>query len=101
MVFLILIGILLLFSDVPTQVQLLCSFLSNKKSVRVQETSLRCLHFIFMKGACQFTNMACTIRVLVNALDEDMLPTTLHCDVLRLLQKVIPELTWMNLYFKF
>lgn len=78
------------------QVQLLCSFLSHKKSVRVQETSLRCLSFIFMKGACQFTNMDSVVRILVDALIEPMLPTSSHCDALRLLRKVIPELTWMN-----
>lgn len=83
------------------QVQLLCSFLSHKNSVRVQETSLRCLCFIFMKGACQFTNMASMVRTLVDALDEDVLPTTSHCDALRLLRKVIPELIWIKLCLNF
>lgn len=78
------------------QVKLLCSFLSDKKSVRVQETSLRCLRFIFMKGECPFTDMESVVRILVDALDEPMLTTTSHCDVLRLLRKVIPELKWMN-----
>ncbi|XP_038892420.1 uncharacterized protein LOC120081531 isoform X2 [Benincasa hispida] len=71
------------------QVQLLCSILSHKKSVRVQETSLRCLCFIFMKGACQFTNMESVVRSLVDALDEHMLPTSSHCDALRLLRKIL------------
>lgn len=97
----ILIGISLLVSGVLMQVQLLCSFLSHKKSARVQETSLRCLWFLFTKGSCQFTNMACIVRILVDALDEDMLPTTSHCDALRLLRKVIPVLIWMNLCLYF
>ncbi|XP_022942067.1 uncharacterized protein LOC111447255 [Cucurbita moschata] len=71
------------------QVKFLCSFLSDKKSARVQETSLRCLRFIFMKGECLFTNMESVVRILVDALDEPMLTTTSHCDVLRLLRKII------------
>ncbi|XP_050946720.1 uncharacterized protein LOC103502541 isoform X2 [Cucumis melo] len=71
------------------QVQFLCSFLSHKKSVRVRDTSLRCLCFIFMKGACQFVNMESVVKILIDALDEHMLPTSSHCDALRLLQKII------------
>lgn len=64
--------------------------------MHVREKSLRCLCFIFMKGAFQFVNMESVVKILIDALDEHMLPTSSHCDALRLLQKVIPELIWMN-----
>ncbi|XP_011654519.1 uncharacterized protein LOC101204851 isoform X2 [Cucumis sativus] len=71
------------------KVQFLCSFLSHKKSVHVREKSLRCLCFIFMKGAFQFVNMESVVKILIDALDEHMLPTSSHCDALRLLQKIL------------
>ena len=70
------------------QVDLLVSFLSREKTLRVRAIALRCLIFIFSKGVCQFS-VNYLDKALFAMLDEPELPTSMQCKALRILRKVV------------
>lgn len=71
------------------QVNFLFSFLKKEKALRLRATALRCLHFIFSKQVCHFSVNADMVKALFSTLDEPVLPPTMQCEALRILQKVV------------
>lgn len=64
-------------------------FLSQEKTVRVRATALRCLHLIFNKGVCHLSVSPNLVKALFSTLDEHELPTSMRCEALRILRKVV------------
>uniref|UniRef100_A0A2P2MF75 Uncharacterized protein LOC105647182 isoform X1 n=1 Tax=Rhizophora mucronata TaxID=61149 RepID=A0A2P2MF75_RHIMU len=71
------------------QVDLLLLYLSQDKTLRLQATALRCLHLIFVRGACQSSVSSHAIKTLLRAADDINLPSTLQCEALQILHKML------------
>lgn len=80
-----------LLIDVCKQVDFLFSIFSQRQSLRVQETALKCLHFIFSRGMVQFPITVDLSKLLFNIVGIPELPLSMQCDVLQILRKVIPS----------
>lgn len=82
---------LVLFSQVASfsflmQVDVLLFFLSQERTLRLRETALRCLNFIYRKGVCYSSVSTHVIRTLLRTLDEIELPSVMKCEALQILQ---------------
>lgn len=71
------------------QVEFLFLFLSQEKTLRVRVTALRCLHLIFSKGVCHFSVSPNLVKALFSILDEPEVPTSMQCEALMVLRKVV------------
>lgn len=72
------------------QVELLSSFLTKDRGLRLQVMALKCLRFILAKGMYHFpanSNVTLKLFGVINQLD---FPPALHFDALRALCKVFP-----------
>lgn len=79
------------------QVGFLCLFLNQEKTLRLRETALKCLRFMFNKGVCHFSANANLVKALVSALDEPLVPASIQCEALMILHKVVSKLC-INLF---
>ncbi|XP_052182772.1 uncharacterized protein LOC127795255 isoform X2 [Diospyros lotus] len=74
---------------IPVQVDLLFSFLTQEKPLRLRATALKCLHCITVRGMYHFPANAVLISTLACILDEHELPPVLQCEALQVLHKVL------------
>lgn len=81
------------------QVDLLLLFLSHEKTLQLRATAVRCLHFIFSQGICNVLVNGYVVETLLSILDEPQIPSSMLCEVLQTLRKVVSELIQMNLLF--
>ncbi|KAG8635607.1 hypothetical protein MANES_16G050600v8 [Manihot esculenta] len=78
------------------QVDVLLFFLSQERTLRLRETALRCLNFVYRKGVCYSSVSTHVIRTLLRTLDEIELPSVMKCEALQILQTLVcglPELS--------
>lgn len=83
------------------QVDLLLLFLSHEKTLQLRATAVRCLHFIFSQGICHVPVNGYVVKTLLSILDEPEIPTSMLCEVLQTLRKVVSQLIQMNLLLLF
>ncbi|PIN26218.1 hypothetical protein CDL12_01033 [Handroanthus impetiginosus] len=74
---------------IPTQIELLASFLNDERSLRMQATSLRCHRFILARGVGNFPSTADTVHKLFGILHRSELQPELQIEALRLLHKIL------------
>ncbi|PQM40637.1 uncharacterized protein Pyn_32389 [Prunus yedoensis var. nudiflora] len=74
---------------ISQQVDLLLLFLSHEKTLHLRATALRCLHFIFSQGMCHVPVNGYLVKRLLSILDEPQIPTSMLCEVLKTLRKMI------------
>ncbi|XP_059598418.1 uncharacterized protein LOC100265170 isoform X2 [Vitis vinifera] len=73
---------------ISEQVDLLCSFLTQEKTLHVKAMAIRCLHFIFIRSMCHFPVSAYIVKILFSMLDDPELPSDLQCQALRIFHKI-------------
>ncbi|XP_065849794.1 uncharacterized protein [Euphorbia lathyris] len=73
------------------QFNLLLLFLNQEKTLRLQATAIRCLHFVLMKGVCQAPVRIDLIKLLLRIVDENEteLPSAMQCEALQILRKML------------
>ncbi|XP_002532144.2 uncharacterized protein LOC8271814 [Ricinus communis] len=71
------------------QVNLLWSFLSSGRTLRLQATALRCLHFMYVKGVCQSPVNSHVIKILLRIIDDIELPSTMQYEALQISHKIL------------
>ncbi|XP_062094978.1 uncharacterized protein LOC133800890 isoform X2 [Humulus lupulus] len=64
-------------------------FLSPDKTLRLQETALKCLCFMFNKGISHFSANANLAEALFSTLGESLVPANIQCVSLRVLHKMV------------
>ncbi|KAK4754831.1 hypothetical protein SAY87_008588 [Trapa incisa] len=69
------------------QVNLLCSFLGDGKSLPLQKTSLRCLNYMARRVACDFFEHG-SVSMLIIIVDHPGLPTEFQCEAVVILHQV-------------
>ncbi|KAL6277134.1 hypothetical protein ACE6H2_020735 [Prunus campanulata] len=74
---------------ISQQVDLLLLFLSHEKTLHLRATAVRCLHFIFSQGMCHVPVNGYLVKTLLSILDEPQIPTSMLCEVLQTLRKMI------------
>ncbi|XP_021830101.1 uncharacterized protein LOC110770298 isoform X2 [Prunus avium] len=74
---------------ISQQVDLLLLFLSHEKTLHLRATALRCLHFFFSQGMCHVPVNGYLVKTLLSILDEPQIPTSMLCEVLQTLRKMI------------
>ncbi|KAL6279495.1 hypothetical protein ACE6H2_016376 [Prunus campanulata] len=76
-------------SLISQQVDLLLLFLSHEKTLHLRATAVRCLLFIFSQGMCHVPVNGYLVKTLLSILDEPQIPTSMLCEVLQTLRKMI------------
>uniref|UniRef100_A0A5B6ZPJ9 Integrator complex subunit 7 n=1 Tax=Davidia involucrata TaxID=16924 RepID=A0A5B6ZPJ9_DAVIN len=71
------------------QVDLLFSFLTQGKTLRLQATALRCLCFVLVRGMCHFPASADSIKTLLNMLNESKFPPALQYGALQIVHEIL------------
>lgn len=86
---------------ISEQVDLLYRFLTQETTLRLRTKTIRCLHFLLVRGICHFPANAHLIRTLFSMLDEPKLSAALQCEVLWILHKILlqrlPNLPCMDM----
>lgn len=82
------------------QVDFLPSFLNRERSSRVQETALKCLHFLFKRGLCEHPDSAGLIRGLFSIMEEPEISLAMQYKALRVLHKVLLSIPPSSLHFE-
>lgn len=70
------------------QVQLLFSFLNEGKTLKLQETSLRCLHHMVTGGGCHLLDSRAA-KSLFKIVAGPEFPVAFQCEALKILNQVI------------
>ncbi|KAK9223330.1 hypothetical protein WN944_011772 [Citrus x changshan-huyou] len=74
---------------ISEQVDFLLHLLHREKALHIQATALRCLYLTFVKGMGQSLISATLFRALFNIVEEAELPSTMQCEALKLLHKIL------------
>ncbi|KDO77271.1 hypothetical protein CISIN_1g001104mg [Citrus sinensis] len=74
---------------ISEQVDFLLHLLNREKALHIQATALRCLYLTFVKGMGQSLISATLFRALFNIVEEAELPSTMQCEALKLLHKIL------------
>ncbi|CAB4273026.1 unnamed protein product [Prunus armeniaca] len=74
---------------ISQQVDLLLLFLSHEKTLQLRAKAVRCLHFIFSQGICHVPVNGYVVETLLSILDEPQIPSSMLCEVLQTLRKMI------------
>uniref|UniRef100_A0A803NG78 Integrator complex subunit 7 n=1 Tax=Cannabis sativa TaxID=3483 RepID=A0A803NG78_CANSA len=74
---------------ISDQVGFLLLFLSPDKTLKLQATALKCLCFLFNKGAYNFLANVNLAEALFSTLGESLVPANIQCIALRILRKMV------------
>ncbi|XP_024047397.1 uncharacterized protein LOC18050863 isoform X1 [Citrus clementina] len=74
---------------ISEQVDFLLHLLNHEKALHIQATALRCLYLTFVKGMGQSLISATLFRALFSIVEEAELPSTMQCEALKLLHKIL------------
>lgn len=74
---------------ISEHVDLLLLFLNKEKTVHLQGTALRCLHYIFHKGMYHLPLSTSLVNTLFSMLDEPQLPSPMLFQALQTLHKML------------
>ncbi|KAL9456624.1 hypothetical protein AB3S75_005782 [Citrus x aurantiifolia] len=74
---------------ISEQVDFLLHLLNRERALYIQATALRCLYLTFVKGMGQSLISATLFRALFSIVEEAELPSTMQCEALKLLHKIL------------
>ncbi|KAK7381232.1 hypothetical protein VNO78_33763 [Psophocarpus tetragonolobus] len=82
------------------QVDFLLLFLKRERTSRVQETALRCLHFLFRRGVCELSDNSGLIRGLFSIMEEPEISSAMQYKTLMVLHKVLLSIPPSSLHME-
>ncbi|RDY09074.1 Integrator complex subunit 7, partial [Mucuna pruriens] len=82
------------------QVDFLFSFLNRERTSHVQETALRCLHFLFRRGLCEHPDNSSLIRGLFSIMEEPEISFAMQYKALRLFHKALLSIPPSSLHME-
>ncbi|KAL2335425.1 hypothetical protein Fmac_016638 [Flemingia macrophylla] len=71
------------------KVDFLISFLNRERTLHVQETVIKCLHYLFGKGLCEHPDNSGIIHQLLSVMEEPEISLAMQYKVLKVLHKVL------------
>ncbi|XP_057963438.1 uncharacterized protein LOC131154584 isoform X2 [Malania oleifera] len=77
---------------IPEQIDLLVSFLTREVTSRLKAIALKCLHFLYIRGAFSLPVSEHSLKALFGMLNKPEFSSTLQCEALRILHKILASL---------